>query len=200
MGESNNLVIRVFCNFVELYHSTSMPQTIITTERLKLRHWAEADIEPFIKMNKDPEVMRFFPAAQSDEETRQQLTRIKQHFADHGYGLYAAERSDTGAFIGYIGFAHPRFNSFFTPCVEIGWRLSKENWGLGFATEAARACIQHGFDILHFPEIYSFTATINLPSVNVMKRSGLTYTGKFNHPSLPTGHPLEEHVLYRIAP
>jgi RimJ/RimL family protein N-acetyltransferase len=175
-----------------------MPETILITNRLKLRLWYEDDTEPFIKLNNDPEVMRFFPSIQTADETLQQIARIKKHFTDYGYGLYAVERLDNQQFIGYTGFAHPSFQSYFTPCVEVGWRLSRENWGQGFATEAAIACINHGFTTLGFNEIYSFTAVINLPSINVMKKSGLEYIGEFEHPALPDGHRLKTHVLYKI--
>jgi len=172
---------------------------IILTERLKLRPWLDTDAEPFIQLNKDPEVMRFFPSTQTTDETLRQIDRIKKHFTDYGYGLYAIERLDNHQFIGYTGFAHPSFKSHFTPCIEVGWRLSKDNWGRGFATEAAKACITHGFGILGFNEIYSFTATINLPSISVMKKSGLQLVGEFEHPILPEGHPLKTHVLYKIS-
>jgi ribosomal-protein-alanine N-acetyltransferase len=106
---------------------------------------------------------------------------------------------DNGQFIGYTGFAHPTFESHFTPCVEIGWRLSKENWNQGFATEAALACLHYGFKKLAFNEIYSFTATINLPSIKVMEKIGMKKQGEFEHPALAEGHKLKTHVLYKIA-
>lgn len=172
---------------------------IITTKRLKLRLWGDEDVEAFIKLNEDEEVMRFFPTTQTKEQTLAQIARIKTHFTNHNYGLYALERIDKGEFIGYTGFAHPTFTSYFTPCVEIGWRLSKENWNKGFATEAASACLQHGFSALGFEEIYSFTATINLPSIRVMEKIGLKKQGLFEHPALPEGHKLKTHVLYKIT-
>jgi ribosomal-protein-alanine N-acetyltransferase len=176
-----------------------MSHTIITTPRLILRHWMDGDTGPFIKMNMDEDVMRYFPAIQTEEETLAQIARIKQHFVDFGYGLYAVERLDNGQFVGFTGFAHPRFESFFTPCIEIGWRLSKANWGHGFATEVALACIQYGFKNLGFSEIVSFTATINLPSINVMKKAGLNKTAEFEHPMVPDGHILKTHVLYKTT-
>ena len=176
-----------------------MSQIIITSRRLKLRNWKDEDTEPFIKMNMDTDVMRFFPAPQTREETLAQILRIKQHFDDHGYGLYAVERKDNGLFIGFTGFAHPRFESHFTPCIEIGWRLSKENWRQGFATEAAKACLDHGFKRLGFDEILSFTATTNIPSIGVMEKVGLTRVEVFEHPLLPNGHKLKPHVLYKVV-
>ena len=92
----------------------------------------------------------------------------------------------------------PRFESYFTPCVEIGWRLSKENWGNGYAIEAAKACIQFGFDILQIEKIVSFTSVYNQRSEIVMKRIGMEYNGIFEHPMIDKSHFLCNHVLYSI--
>ena len=174
-----------------------MSNIVITTPRLKLRYWKEEDNQPFIEMNRDAEVMRFFPKLQTEEETLQQIKRIKKHFEEYGYGLYAMERIDDGDFIGFTGFSHPTFKSHFTPCVEIGWRLKADSWGNGFATEAAIACLKYGFTELQLPEIYSFTAAINLPSVNVMKKCGMAYLETFEHPAMTEGDKLKTHVLYK---
>jgi ribosomal-protein-alanine N-acetyltransferase len=176
-----------------------MSQVIIETKRLKLRQWKDEDTQSFIKMNGDAEVMRFFPSVQSADETIALIARIQKHFNDYGYGPYAVQRIDTGQFIGFTGFFHPTFKSHFTPCIEIGWRLDKDHWNQGFATDAAIACLQYGFDKLGLNEIYSFTATINLPSINVMEKAGLKKIGQFEHPNVPDGHRLKTHVLYKIA-
>jgi len=176
-----------------------MEEAIINTDRLKLRHWKNEDVVPFVKMNMDKEVMRFFPSTQTAKESMALIARVKKHFADYGYGPLAIERKDNGQFIGFTGLFHPTFKSYFTPCVEISWRLSKNNWGLGFATEAAKACIEQGFNKFRLKEIYSFTSTTNEPSMNVMKKLGMKYEGQFEHPSLPDGHILKTHVLYKIC-
>src|SRR5690349_10402765 len=144
----------------------------LTTPRLHLRQWLPSDIPTFTAMNKDATVMQYYPKTLTDEETLQMVTRINTHFEEHGYGLYVVEHQLTKEFIGYTGFAIPTFESYFTPCVEIGWRFKKEVWGQGFATEAAMACLQHGFETLGFDKVYSFTAVININSEKVMKRIG----------------------------
>ena len=78
------------------------------TNRLKIRRWKDEDTDPYIKLNLDTEVMRFFPSIQTAEETLAQIVRIKQHFADFGYGFYAVERIDNGQFIGFTGFGECR--------------------------------------------------------------------------------------------
>lgn len=172
----------------------------IRTERLILRQWRESDREPFARMNRDPQVMEHFPALLSREESDAGVDWIHAHLVQHGFGLCAAELVVSGEFIGYIGLAVPRFEAGFTPCVEIGWRLTREHWGRGLATEGARAVVRHAFDELGLAEIVSFTVPANLRSRRVMEKLGMTHDPRddFDHPSLPPGHPMRPHVLYRL--
>ncbi len=170
----------------------------ITTQRLGLRRWKEADLGPFAEMNGDKAVMEFFPALLSESESMEMLNRIKTHFETNGFGLYAVDSLATGKFMGFTGFSIPRFESDFTPCIEIGWRYKKDAWGQGFATEAAIACLQHGFEVLHFEKVVSFTAVDNTKSEKVMKRTGMTKVGYFDHPGIELNHRLYRHVLYEI--
>lgn len=172
---------------------------LIGTSRLLLRRWRDFDREPFARINADPRVMQHYPAPLTRQESDAMIDRIEARFADRGYSLWAAELSATSEFIGYIGLSVPAFEAHFTPCVEIGWRLAAEHWGKGLATEGARAVLDHAFNHLHLPEIVSFTATANTRSERVMQRLGMTHNpaDDFDHPSLPEGHPLRRHVLYR---
>lgn len=104
----------------------------------------------------------------------------------------------TNEFIGFIGFHTATFESDFTPCIEIGWRLKKEAWGKGYATEGAKACLEYGFEELGFDEIYSFTADINEPSKQVMRKIGLKFLTEFDHPKVDPDSTLREHVLYYV--
>lgn len=174
--------------------------TVITTTRLKLRHWKTADLPDLRVMNQDPKVMEYFPSLLSPEGTEQLYNRIQKHFEEHGFGLYAMEEAATGTFIGFTGFMIPSFKAPFTPCVEIGWRLQRGYWGKGLATEAALACLNYGFNAWNFPEIYSFTSIQNTRSENVMKRIGMHKAGEFEHPNIPRGDRLCRHVLYKITP
>jgi len=172
----------------------------IETERLLLRRWRNEDSEPFGRMNGDPVVMEHFPALLSKAESDRSIDWIEAHFERHGFGLWAAELRATGAFIGFIGLAIPRFEAPFTPCVEIGWRLDPANWGRGLATEGAQAVARHAFDVLKLDEVVSFTIPANLRSRRVMEKLGMTHDPRddFNHPNLPPGHPMRRHVLYRL--
>jgi ribosomal-protein-alanine N-acetyltransferase len=176
-----------------------MNNFIISTPRLGLRRWIDTDIDPFKAMNKDAEVMRYFPRILTDNETHEMVNRISSHFDKNKFGLFAVENKLTKQFIGYTGFAAPSFESFFTPCIEIGWRFQRAAWGHGFATEAAKACLNYGFGILGFDKVVSFTSTINLRSENVMKRIWMTKTGEFDHPNIDSHSILCRHLLYEIT-
>lgn len=171
----------------------------LETSRLLLRDWEEADLEPFSRLNADEQVMRYFPKTLSPEETHGFYQSIVAEFKECGFGLYAVEVKERKEFIGFIGFHRPTFESDFTPCVEIGWRLKKEAWGKGYATEGATACLQLGFNQLGFDEVYSFTATINTPSQNVMTKIGMSYLKLFDHPRVEKDSPLCKHVLYHVG-
>ena len=95
----------------------------IETPRLRLRHWRPEDLEPFAALNADPDVMEYFPSMLSREETATAVGRVEEHFEDRGYGFWAAELPGRAPFIGFIGLAVPAFETAFTPCVEIGWRV-----------------------------------------------------------------------------
>lgn len=177
-----------------------MSDSTIKTERLILRPWQENDFERFAKLNADPRVMEFFPGLLSQEESNQLAKRICTAMKQQGWGLWAASIPDIADFIGYIGLAPVNFVADFTPAVEVGWRLAYEFWDKGYATEGAKAAIKYGFETLSLEEIVSFTATQNKRSRNVMEKIGMHHSQKddFDHPKLAEGHPLRNHVLYRI--
>ena len=120
--------------------------------------------------------------------------------AHQGWGLWAVEVRDIAPFIGFVGLNRVRFNAHFTPAIEVGWRLAREYWGRGYATEAARAALDYAFESLPDEQIVSFTATINEPSIRVMQRLGMTSdpSDDFDHPAVNGGR-LQRHVLYRIS-
>lgn len=175
-----------------------MSKIYIETERMVLRGWKDSDAEPFIKMNQDEEVMRHFPKTLSAEETLSAIETMTAHFEKWDYGFFAVELKSTGKFIGFNGLYHPTFETSFTPCVEIGWRLISSVWRQGLASEGATAIIQYAKLVLKLKEIYSFTTLSNLPSYKVMEKIGMAHEGQFTHPSLDPSHPMAEHVLYKI--
>lgn len=173
---------------------------MIETERLILRPWRDADREPFAAMCADPEVMRHFPALLTRVESDAVVERMVAHQAEHGFCFFALERKSDGAFLGFTGMMTLKPENPLQPGVEIGWRLAREAWGAGYASEAALAAIAHGFDRLALKQILSFTATENLRSQAVMQRIGMTRRANldFDHPAVPEGHRLRPHVVYAI--
>jgi RimJ/RimL family protein N-acetyltransferase len=150
-------------------------------------------------MNADPRVTEFLPTPLSREESDAFVARAEAHFEQHGFGLWAVEIPGVTPFAGFVGLSTPRFTAHFTPSVEVGWRLSPEHWGSGYATEGARAVIEFGFDVIGLHEIVSITVPANARSRRVMEKIGMKRdpADDFDHPLLPEGHPLRRHVLYR---
>ena len=177
---------------------TALPE--LRTERLLLRDWRDEDQAPFAEMNADPVVMEHFVATYDRARSDAAVDRIRERWADDGYGLWALERLDSGELIGYTGLSPAVFAAPFTPAVEVGWRLAAAHWGHGFATEAARASLRFGFETVGLAEIVSFTAVANVRSARVMERIGMRRdpAGDFEHPAVPVGHPVRPHVLYRL--
>lgn len=173
----------------------------LQTPRLILREWRDSDIEPFAAMFADPLVMEFLPAAPDRAAIEAIVGRIRAHFAEHGFGWWAAELRESGQFIGFIGLARGNFEAHFTPAVEIGWRLASAYWGQGYATEGAKAALDFGFTRLGLAEIVSFTVPANRRSWRVMQRIGMTHdpADDFDHPRLDAGDPLRRHVLHRMS-
>jgi ribosomal-protein-alanine N-acetyltransferase len=171
------------------------------TQRLLMRRWQPADRAPFAAMNADPEVMAHFPNLLDRAASDAFVDRVEAGFAEHGFGLWALQRLETAEFIGFTGLNVVRFAEHFTPAVEVGWRLCRAAWGQGLATEAGRQALAVGFGDHGLAEIVSFTATGNAASRAVMHRLGMTRdsAGDFDHPSVPAGHRLRRHVLYRLS-
>ena len=178
--------------------------TELETERLRLRRWRDGDLTGLAALNADPRVMEHFPKVFSFADSEAMLGRARAHWAANGFGWWVVERRTDGAFVGIAGLLRPSFEAHFTPCVEVGWRLSADAWGHGYATEAARAALRHGFERLtpRLEEIVAFTVPGNLASRRVMEKLGMTRDPAedfdFEHPRLPPGHPLRRHVLYRL--
>lgn len=173
----------------------------LTTERLRLRPWRDSDLDAFAALNADARVMEYLPKTLSRAESDALAARIRAHFVQHGFGLWAVEVPEVVEFAGFVGLSVPTFDAQFMPCVEVGWRLAHAHWGRGYASEAAAAALAHAFEALRLGEVVSFTVPANTRSRRLMERLGMRRhpADDFEHPALPAGHPLRSHVLYRIA-
>jgi ribosomal-protein-alanine N-acetyltransferase len=169
--------------------------------RVRLRPWRldgrHSDLDDFAALNADPRVMEFLPQPLSRDESAAMMGRMQAKLETQGWGHWALDVG--GRCIGFVGLSVPTFESHFTPCVEVGWRLAAHAWGQGYATEGARLALAHGFGTVGLKEIVSFTVPANARSRAVMERLGMTRdpAEDFDHPRL-AGHRLEQHVLYRL--
>ena len=167
------------------------------TDKLVLRSWKSEDLPCFAAINSNPQVMKYFPALLTDEETETFYNRIQAEFKRNGWGLYAVELKGTGAFIGYVGLHEIGFDAEFPPGIEIGWRLDADYHNKGYATEAAKKVLELARK-QGLARVYSFTAVVNKPSERVMQKIGMEKILEFNHPKLSDDSPLLRHVLYQI--
>lgn len=169
------------------------------TGRLLLRRWKPEDREPFAAINADPRVMEFLPELLSREQSDALADRFEAHFALEGFGPWVVEVIGGSTFIGFVGLFVVSFDAHFTPAVEVGWRLESDQWGNGYATEAACAALDYGLRCVGLKEIVAFTVPANVRSMAVMERIGMVHDEEddFDHPTLPMDSPLCRHVLYR---
>lgn len=172
---------------------------VLATQRLNLRQWQASDFAVFAQMNADPEVMRYFPKLLTPVISDVLATKCQQMIAEKGWGLWAVSLKNNDTFIGFVGLNDTHIDLPFTPSVEIAWRLHKDFWGYGYATEAAQASLKFAFEGLELSEVLAFTAVVNEPSQQVMQRIGMTQLDNFYHPMLERNHPLAEHVLYKLT-
>lgn len=173
---------------------------MLETPRLQLRPWKAGDLDPFAALCADEAVMEHFPSTLTRQQSAEVIEGFRQRMDDDGFAPWAAECSRTGQFFGFVGLMRVRFQAHFTPAVEIGWRLAREAWGHGYATEGAKAVLHQAFETLGLSELVSFTVTANRRSRAVMERLGMRRNpgDDFLHPHLPEGDPLRPHVLYRL--
>jgi RimJ/RimL family protein N-acetyltransferase len=171
----------------------------IRTERLLMRRWRDSDRAPFAELNADAETMQFFPATMDRAASDAFVHRIEARFDLQGYGLWALELTPTGEFIGYTGLNPMPEGVPGAGDMEVGWRLRKQFWHHGYATEAARAAVDVGFHGAGLAEIWSITAILNEPSQAVMRRLGMSEHGVFEHPAVPLKSPIRPHVAYHLG-
>lgn len=173
----------------------------LITPRLVLRPWRAEDLEPFARLNSDERATRYLLHRLTHAQSDALVARIEAHFEREGFGLWAVEVPGVAPFVGAVGLLVPSFTAAFTPCVEVGWRLAPDYWGRGFASEAARAALNFGFDTAGLDEIVSFTVPANERSRAAMQRLGMMHSPSddFDHPLVPPDHALRRHMLYRLS-
>jgi RimJ/RimL family protein N-acetyltransferase len=173
---------------------------MIETDRLILRSWRDADVDPFHAINSDPEVMATLGPVMSRDEVSALIERVRAIELEHGHTFWALERKQDQRLIGWCG----AIRGSVGPIVdkpEIGWRMARDCWGAGYVTEAARASVDWLFANRSDPAVWAITNTENHRSRAVMERLGMTYRPEldFDHPKIAAGDPLLRHVTYELA-
>jgi len=169
----------------------------ITTERLIMRGWREADLAPWAAMNADPEVRRYVGPLLTFEQAAAWVMNYQDDLDRYGFGRWAVEVRTSGEFIGFTGLNTVDEGMPFTG-VELGWRLARPAWGHGYATEAGLAALRYGFGTMGLPEVVAVTMARNVRSQAVMRRIGMTTdpAEDFDDPDVGEG-PLRRHLVYR---
>jgi RimJ/RimL family protein N-acetyltransferase len=168
---------------------------------LVLRPFTDVDRAPFAELNAHPLVVESLGSSRSRAESDAMVDHITAEIARDGWGLWAVEVAGGAPFAGMVGLHRVRAELPCAPAVEVEWRLHPDLWGHGYATEAAQASLDYGFDEAGLDEIVAFTTTVNTRSQAVMERIGMERdrAGDFDHPALPQGSPLRRHVFYRVT-
>lgn len=153
----------------------------LRSERLLLRRITPAHVSDLVELDADPAVMRYVGGAPNTRETYEQeiLPRILA-WDDHPFGYLAAEHE--GRFVGWF---HLRPSVADPAVLELGYRLRRDAWGRGLATEGSRALISHAFTALRHPAVDACAHPDNAASIRVIRKCGMQFIGTFIHPSLP---------------
>jgi RimJ/RimL family protein N-acetyltransferase len=158
--------------------------TTVETERLLLRPFCEDDLEAMAAIWADPEVMRHIGEGQTRDRAASEalLTRVRRHWDEHGFGLWAVVPRGSDEPVGWAGLAVPTFLPEVLPAVEVGWLLARPAWGNGYATEAAAAAMDYGFGGLELDRLISLVYVENTASAAVAERLGMTRHEQVVHP------------------
>lgn len=170
----------------------------MSSNRLRLRPWRPEDSSTFAAMNAESEMSRYLSPV-TREKSDALLERIIAHHAQQGWGYWAIEVRPGGEPIGLCGLMHVPFEAFFTPAVEISWRLSEKWQGQGLAKEAAQTVLNCAFECLKLDRVVAYTVTGNAPSWGLMERLGMRKIGEFDNPEFSEGHRLRRNLVYEIC-
>lgn len=176
-----------------------MSDIVLETERLRLRNWRDADIEPFMEHLNTPKVTRWLGGVQSREEFLAAVERIKGYHRDFGHTFWIVERKSDGALLGFCGLK--RVNApqpKLTGAFEIGWRLREDVWGKGYAREAATAAMDAAFTRCNAPFVVALTVAANESSWGLMKRLGMTHRPELDFYDPDYDNDLNPAIVYRI--
>lgn len=148
---------------MKIFQDTIIQLPVLETERLILRHYKSSDLERYYEMMADPDVTRYLLSGKpmSRHEAWRSIATMAGHWMLNGFGQWALEDKSSGLFIGRAGFLKPEG----WPAIEAGWTLHLDAWGKGYATEAAKAVIHYGFEVMNLDRIISLIQPDNQPQL-----------------------------------
>jgi RimJ/RimL family protein N-acetyltransferase len=178
-----------------------MAEFRLETARLVLRGWRESDRVAFHAINTDPRVMRFLGPLMSLEDIDALIGRLTRMQDELGHCFWAVERKEDGRLIGWCGLIRGAKGTPIEDQLEVGWRLAFDQWGQGYAHEAASAAIDWAFAHLADQQVWAITVDENERSWGLMERLGMARHEAlgFDHPNVPQGSPLRAHITYSIS-
>ncbi|WP_226035382.1 GNAT family N-acetyltransferase [Aquibacillus saliphilus] len=144
---------------------------ILQTDRLAFREMREDDVDHLLKIFTDPIAMKYYPSTKNEEETVRWINWTLNNYRKFGVGLWVVENVHTGEFLGQCGIVPQKIDGEVQ--MEIGYLFAQEFWGNGYATEAAQACKQYGFEKLKIPTLISLIDPKNKASIKVSERIGM---------------------------
>lgn len=153
---------------------------MLETQRLRLRELTMDDLDDLYEILSDPESMAHYPRPKTLSETKDWIQRNIERYKQPGYGLMAVTLKDNDRFIGECGITMQKIDGEMKP--EIGYHINKAYTGKGYATEAAVACRNFGFDVLNLEAIYSYMKFTNLASSRVAEKNGMTFIKTYDDP------------------
>lgn len=166
---------------------------IIETNRLYLKELTREDNADLACILCDKESMAYYPRPFNCKEVNNWIDWNVQSYRTNGYGLWAVILTDGDVFLGDCGVTIQEIAGENLP--ELGYHIKKDHWNNGYATEAAKACIRYGFEVLKFQNLYSYTQKNNHSSMRVAEKCGMHYVKDFTKTVMDV--PVTE-VLYRI--
>jgi RimJ/RimL family protein N-acetyltransferase len=148
-----------------------MDNSVICTERLILRRVTKDDTGNLMEIFSDPVAMRYYPSTKNESETMEWINWTLKNYDEYGVGLWIVEDKVTGEFLGQCGIVPQEVDGVME--MEIGYLFVRRFWGKGYATEAALACKNYGFERLKLNRMVSLPDVNNIPSTKVAKRIGM---------------------------
>lgn len=164
-------------------------QTFIETPRLLIREIVPEDEAGMFELDSDAEVHRYLGNIPVTDiaQIREVIAFIRQQYIDNGIGRWAMEEKATGQFIGWTGLKlETRTVNGYSNFYDLGYRLIRRCWGLGYATEGAKASLHYGFEQMGLTAVYGRADVANVASRQVLLKCGLRHTGTFEDDGTPT--------------